>query len=579
MNLVLRQLKAAISEANYLRYVIKVFRIRPLKIYVRCMIKFWRKSKLQNCPNREQSMTIAGTLNNISVGKKLAAAFASVVILATILAAFGINTLRLYHDQSLIVAEASGVELSLLNARIAEKNFQLRRQQIHVSEASSLANDAAKTAERLKEMLVIPADDARAQGIIDGVIVYNKLIADLESRIDDSPEVVEAIENNLRQKANEIVELAAGLQELQVDQMVNQYDSAVSVLVSISVVIALLSVIIGWAITRSITGPVRETMAIASKVASGDLTVQIKNDRGDEFGQLQAAFSAMVTNLRELVREINTGASSIASSSEELSIVTNQTSKGLAEQQSQTDQVATAMNEMVATVNEVAKSAEAAFEAANHASEKSGHGEKAVRETLAFVADLNQQSATVTKQLNDLQAETKNIGAMLNVIKSVAEQTNLLALNAAIEAARAGDQGRGFAVVADEVRSLAKRTQSSATEIEALIGKLVTSAATSVTGMGVGKKLAEQTLERAETAGKSIKAIAEAVEEIRQHNGQIATAAEQQASVAEDINQNITQIRDVGDQSAASAEQVSSASVDLARLAEGLSTQIARFKI
>jgi methyl-accepting chemotaxis protein len=361
--------------------------------------------------------------------------------------------------------------------------------------------------------------------------------------------------------------------------MVSQYDSAVNISISISVVIALLSVIIGWAITQSITGPVRETMAIANKVASGDLTVQIKNDRGDEFGQLQAAFSAMVTNLRELIREINTGASSIASSSEELSIVTNQTSKGLAEQQSQTDQVATAMNEMVATVNEVAKSAEAAFEAANHASEKSGHGEKAVRETLAFVADLNQQSATVTKQLNDLQTETKNIGAMLDVIKSVAEQTNLLALNAAIEAARAGDQGRGFAVVADEVRSLAKRTQSSATEIEALIGKLVTSAATSVTSMGVGKKLAEQTLERAETAGKSINAIAGAVEEIRQHNSQIATAAEQQASVAEDINQNITQIRDVGDQSAASAEQVSSASVNLARLAEGLGTQIARFKI
>jgi len=524
-------------------------------------------------------MTITGAFNNISVGKKLAAAFAFVVILATILAVVGINTLSLYHDRSLVVAEASNAEASLLNARAAEKNFQLRRQEIYASEARSLANDAAEQAERLKEMLVVPADDARAQGIIDGVAEYNKLITDLESRIGDIPEVVEAIESNLQEKANEIVELAVELQNLQFNRMESQYASAVNILISISVVIALLAAIIGWAITRSITGPIRETVAIASKVASGDLTVHIKNDRGDEFGQLQAAFSAMVTNLRELVREINTGASSIASSSEELSIVTNQTSKGVAEQLSQTDQVATAMNEMVATVNEVAKSAEAAFEAANQASEKSGHGEKAVRETLSFVADLNQQSATVTEQLNHLQTETKNIGAMLDVIKSVAEQTNLLALNAAIEAARAGDQGRGFAVVADEVRSLAKRTQSSATEIEALIGRLVTSAATSVTSMEVGKKLAEQTLERAETAGTSIKAMAEAVEEIRQHNSQIATAAEQQASVAEDINQNITQIRDVGDHSAASAEQVSSASVELAGLAEGLSTQIARFKI
>jgi methyl-accepting chemotaxis protein len=169
--------------------------------------------------------------------------------------------------------------------------------------------------------------------------------------------------------------------------------------------------------------------------------------------------------------------------------------------------------------------------------------------------------------------------SLMDVIKSVAEQTNLLALNAAIEAARAGEQGRGFAVVADEVRSLAQRTQSSATEIETLISNLVTSAETSVSSMETGNKLAEQTLERAEIAGTAIQEMADAVEEIRQYNSQIATAAEQQTSVAEDINQNVTQIRDVGDQSAASAEQVSAASEELARLAEGLSTQIARFKI
>ncbi|MEC7377154.1 MAG: methyl-accepting chemotaxis protein, partial [Pseudomonadota bacterium] len=155
----------------------------------------------------------------------------------------------------------------------------------------------------------------------------------------------------------------------------------------------------------------------------------------------------------------------------------------------------------------------------------------------------------------------------------------LLALNAAIEAARAGEQGRGFAVVADEVRSLAQRTQSSATEIDTLISNLVSSAETSVNSMETGNKLSQQTLERAELAGNTIREMAEAVEEIRQYNSQIATAAEQQSSVAEDINQNITQIRDVGDQSAASTEQVSAASDELARLAEGLSNQIARFRV
>ncbi|MEP2614624.1 methyl-accepting chemotaxis protein, partial [Marinobacter alexandrii] len=138
---------------------------------------------------------------------------------------------------------------------------------------------------------------------------------------------------------------------------------------------------------------------------------------------------------------------------------------------------------------------------------------------------------------------------------------------------------RGFSVVADEVRSLAQRTQSSAAEIETLISNLVSSAESSVSSMETGNKLAEQTLERAQLAGTVIQEMAQAVEEIRQYNSQIATAAEEQSSVAEEINQNVVLIRDVGDQSAASTEQVSAASEELARLAEGLNTQVARFKM
>lgn len=235
-------------------------------------------------------------------------------------------------------------------------------------------------------------------------------------------------------------------------------------------------------------------MEIANKVASGDLTVKVNSDRGDEFGQLQAAFATMVTSLRDLIQQIDVGANNIASSSEELSTVTEQTSQGVSQQRDQTDQVATAMNEMVATVNDVAKSAESAFTAANHASETSINGERAVSETLSFVTDLNTEIGHVMSQLQALQSETQNIGTVLDVIKSVAEQTNLLALNAAIEAARAGEQGRGFAVVADEVRSLAQRTQSSASEIETLINTLVTSAEGSVATMEKGTALAGQTL-------------------------------------------------------------------------------------
>ena len=524
-------------------------------------------------------MSLTSTVNNLSVGKKLTGGFALLVLLPGDIAAITIHTLSQYNLRSLIVAATSSAEAFLLDARTDEKNFQLRRDADYIERAKSLADKATDLVAPLKEVLVVPADDERVDTIITGVKKYKALLDKLEANITALPELITRIENDLQTVARDTVDTARELREIQVERMEQQYSDAVMTLSVITAIAVLLAMAIAWSLTRAITGPVNESVEIANKVASGDLTVDVRSDRGDEFGQLLSAFGTMVTNLRELIREIDTGASSIASSSEELSTVTNQTSKGVAEQQSQTDQVATAMNEMVATVGDVAKSAEAAFQAANQASEKSGSGEKAVRETLEFVSELNKQSANVMKQLNSLQAETNNIGTVLDVIKSVAEQTNLLALNAAIEAARAGEQGRGFAVVADEVRSLAQRTQSSASEIETLIGNLVNSAETSVSSMQTGNKLAEQTLERAELAGSTIREMAEAVEEIRQYNSQIATAAEQQTSVAEDINQNVTLIRDVGDQSAASTEQVSAASEELARLAEGLSTQIARFRV
>lgn len=524
-------------------------------------------------------MSLASRLNNLSVGKKLAGGFTLLVFLAVMIAVISIQTFSQYNERSLIVAAVSLAESSLLEARSDEKNFRLRRDSQYIESAKRLANSAAAKVAPLKEVLVVPPDSEQVDIIIASVEEYGMLLDKFEANITAVPKILREIESELQAVARRAVETARTLQETQLQRMKKQYNSAITLLIVVATIAVLVAVIIAWFLTRAITRPVNEVVEIANKVASGDLTVEVRSDRGDEFGQLLAAFGAMVTNLRELIREIGSGATSIASSSEELSTVTHQTSQGVAEQQSQTDQVATAMNEMVATVNDVARSAEAAFQAANHASEKSSCGEKSVKETLDFVAELSTQSANVMQQLNGLQTATNNIGTVLDVIKSVAEQTNLLALNAAIEAARAGEQGRGFAVVADEVRSLAQRTQSSASEIETLVDNLVSSAGTSVSSMESGIKLAEQTLERAESAGTTIRETAEAVEEIRNHNSQIATAAEQQTSVAEDINKNVTQIRDVGDQSAASAEQVSSASEELARLAEGLSGQIARFKM
>lgn len=375
------------------------------------------------------------------------------------------------------------------------------------------------------------------------------------------------------------IDAAEHLQNIQLGKMKRDRETAmVLILVSAGVVIVL-GIMLSWLLTRSITRPVREAVTFASAVASGDLRVRISSNRGDEFGQLLTALGTMVTSLRELVQEINTSATEIASSAEELSTVTDQTSAGIGRQKDQTDQVATAMNEMVATVNDVARSAEEAFSAAGSASDKANAGEKAVEGTLSLVASLNEEVDTAMTRIRGLQTDTQNIGSVLDVIKSVADQTNLLALNAAIEAARAGDHGRGFAVVADEVRALAKRTQNSAAEIETLVSQLVASAGDSVTTMESGSALANRTLENARNTGQAIAAIARAVNDIRQFNSQIATAAEQQTSVAEEINQNVTAIRDISDQSATSANQVAGSSNELAQLADNLRGKVARFSV
>ncbi|WP_372972925.1 methyl-accepting chemotaxis protein [Marinobacter sp.] len=525
-------------------------------------------------------MLLRTYLANLAVGKKLAASFGILLLLLIIISTVSVSSLDDYSRGVTIVREANAAEIALLEAERDERNFTISQEKQYLDSAIEYVDIAKQALASMIEMNATGSTDRQhAEQILDGVSSYEALLEQYASISSGQSERAALIEEELYTTATSTVGMMEELKEREQSQLQERYDFVVAEIIVVTMVAFLLAIILSWILTRSITRPINEAVEVANKVASGDLTIQVQSQRGDEFGQLLAAFSTMITSLRELIREIETGSSSIASSSEELSTVTNQTSQGVAEQQSQTDQVATAMNEMVATVNEVAKSAEAAFEAANQASEKSGNGEKAVRETLEFVEELTRQSATVMTQLQGLQAETNNIGTVLDVIKSVAEQTNLLALNAAIEAARAGDQGRGFAVVADEVRSLAQRTQSSATEIESLISNLVTSAETSVDSMEAGNRLAEQTLERAQLAGTVIEEMAQSVEEIRQYNSQIATAAEEQSSVAEDINQNITVIRDVGDQSAASTEQVSAASQELARLAEGLNSQVARFRV
>ena len=341
----------------------------------------------------------------------------------------------------------------------------------------------------------------------------------------------------------------------------------------------LFGIISALTITRQIVGPLSQTLKIAEGVAAGDLTHNLTSSRRDELGQLQRAMQSMTVGLRQLIGGISQGVTQIASAADQLSSVTEQTSAGVNSQKVETDQVATAMHEMTATVQEVARNAEEASEAAVAADQQAREGEKVVGEAIAQIERLALEVGNSTSAMGDLKRESDKIGSVLDVIKSVAEQTNLLALNAAIEAARAGEAGRGFAVVADEVRSLAQRTQKSTEEIEELIVGLQSGTEQVAAIMDNSRSLTDNSVELTRRAGGSLENITRTVSAIQSMNQQIAAAAEQQSSVAEEINRSVLNVRDVSEQTAASSEETASSSAELARLGIHLQTLVGRFKV
>ncbi|MCF5823297.1 HAMP domain-containing protein [Pseudomonas syringae] len=356
-------------------------------------------------------------------------------------------------------------------------------------------------------------------------------------------------------------------------------DKSAMMIAAATALALVLSILAAWVITRQITVPLNETLEVVERVASGDLSRNLQVDRKDELGRLQSTIQRMTVNLRELVGGIRDGVTQIASAAEELSAVTEQTSAGVNSQKVETDQVATAMHEMTATVQEVARNAEEASEAAVAADQQARDGERVVNEAIAQIERLAVAVGNSSDAMGTLKQESNQIGSVLDVIKSAAQQTNLLALNAAIEAARAGEAGRGFAVVADEVRSLAQRTQKSTEEIEALIARLQSGTQQAATVMDSSRELSASSVELTRRAGGSLENITKTVSAIQSMNQQIAAAAEQQSATAEEINRSIINVRDISEQTSSASEETAASSVELARLGNHLQVLVSRFTV
>ncbi|MBC3301936.1 methyl-accepting chemotaxis protein [Pseudomonas sp. SWRI18] len=359
----------------------------------------------------------------------------------------------------------------------------------------------------------------------------------------------------------------------------DQYSSAFNWVVGLLIIASLLTLLFAWLLTKSITQPIALALEAAETIAEGNLTRPIKVDGTDEAGRLLLAMQKMQEKLRDTLMRISGSATQLASAAEELNAVTDESARGLAQQDNEIEQAATAVNEMTSAVEDVARNAVSTSEASKNATASAGDGRDLVHETVNAIERMSGDVQSTADLIGNLAEESRDIGKVLDVIRGLADQTNLLALNAAIEAARAGEAGRGFAVVADEVRALAHRTQQSTSEIERMVGSIQGGTQKAVSSMRNSTDRAESTLNIAKGAGLALETINTAVIEINERNLVIAAAAEEQAAVAREVDRNLVNIRDLSTQSSNGAAQTSAASGELTRLAVDLNSMVSRFRL
>jgi methyl-accepting chemotaxis protein len=338
-------------------------------------------------------------------------------------------------------------------------------------------------------------------------------------------------------------------------------------LLAASVVIALFGL---WLVNRNLIIPIRHLITHVDQLSHGNFGQRVATTRADELGMLAIAANTLRDFLASTTQSLQQSNSNLDSASGELNSIASRMTLGINEQFERTDQVATAMHEMSATAQEVARHAAEAAHAADDADSSARQGGRVMDATIQTITGMRGEIANTAEVIRRLEADSGRIGKVLEVIRGIAEQTNLLALNAAIEAARAGEQGRGFAVVADEVRTLAQRTAESTAEINQIIDTVQTGALNAVRAIESGQNRSEEGVTQVTEAGAMLQRITGAVEAIRDMNRQIATAAEEQTSVAEDISRNLTEITAIASSNQENVERTQAASQNLHQLSGAL---------
>jgi len=425
--------------------------------------------------------------------------------------------------------------------------------------------------------------DFRDEAIIREVAIFDNNIKEIFSIIGQRNELWNVTLTNLGNKVTGSLETikktSFNRQNTLAQQVSDLSDNSIITVVMTLLISTPIVLVICQLVTRSIVGPISTTKNIIERMANGELHSTHSVEGADEVAQMRRSLGQMEQKFYSTVQEISQNCEMLASASEQLSAINNEVLQSSTTQQHETDQVATAMNEMSAAINEVALGANTASLEAESATTEATKGMSVMSSSMEQISSLALQMGDLSAEISTLRTGTEEVGDVMNVIQNIAEQTNLLALNAAIEAARAGEQGRGFAVVADEVRQLAQQTQKAVEKIESQITTLQNNTSQVVESINASQIMLEETVTQAESANTAFSTITKSVAQTNGLNTQIATATEEQSSTAEMISESITVVRDKVDQTVNMVSDSNQASQELAKMSVTLAELMRFFKL
>ena len=540
------------------------------------------------------------SLRNLNIAPRAFLGFAFIALLVIVLGVFAVNRMTSIHHASIEMETTQLPSVGFLG-NLTENVLRLRILSFRVlvnRDPNALQEAQTRIGVLVDKVRSAQSSYAALSATPEEAALYKTFTATLDSYLQAQNQMLELSRQNKLDEMRTLINtrIKDGTDQMgeQLNKLVamnnsdaktasaaagEQYRSAITGIIAVAVIAALLTVLLAWLLTRSIITPLNRALQAAQTIAGGNLTTLIEVDGTDEPARLLGALAAMQASLRKTIEQIAGSATQLGAAAEELSTVTQEASRGLQQQTNEIEQAATAVNEMTAAVEEVARNAVSTSEASNQSTQAAREGRDRVVETVGAIQTMTHDVQNTSVMIEGLAAQGRDIGKVLDVIRAIAEQTNLLALNAAIEAARAGEAGRGFAVVADEVRALAHRTAQSTQEIEKMVAGIQNGTGHAVASMQQSNQRTQSTLEMARAAGVALEQITQSIQLINERNLVIASASEEQAQVSREVDRNLVNIRDLATQSAAGANQTSAATHELSRLAVDLNAMVARFVI